>query len=270
MFNRKCSMIGMVHLQPMPGAAGYGGNLDRIMSSGLDEAMTYKENGFDAIMLENMHDAPFRKGYVDPETTAAMAVIASAIKYETQMPLGIQLLAGANIECLAAAMAAASDFIRVEGFVYAHVGDEGFHESSAAELIRRRWALQAEHIKIFADIKKKHSFHAITGDISLIDTARAAEFFKADGVIVTGAHTGDAPDAQDVENVRRGVGCHVLVGSGVDVNNVDRFMPWADAIIIGSSMKVGGEWQNALDTDRVARFIERVREVEHTPARSAK
>lgn len=264
MFNRKCSMIGMVHLQPMPGAAGYSGNLERIMSAAIDESLTYKKNGFDAIMIENMHDAPYRKGYVDPETTAAMAVVATGIKRETQMPLGIQLLAGANIECLAAAIASASDFIRVEGFVFAHVGDEGVHESSAAELIRRRWSLQAERIKIFADIKKKHSAHAITSDVSLVDTAKAAEFFKADGVIVTGAYTGDAPAPKEVENVRGAVGCHVLVGSGVDVNNVDRYMPHADAIIIGSSMKVDGRWQNAIDTERVKRFTERVQELERS------
>lgn len=266
MFNRKCSMIGMVHLQPLPGAAAYAGKLDQILSIGLDEAMTYKKNGFDAIMLENMHDAPFRKGYVDPETTAAMAVIASAIKKETKMPLGIQLLAGANIECLGAAIASGADFIRVEGFVYAHVGDEGIHESSAAELIRRRWSLKADHVKIYADIKKKHSAHAITDDISLVETARAAEFFKADGVIVTGAYTGDAPAFKDVETVKQNVGCHVLVGSGVDVQNVESYMPWSDAIIIGSSMKVDGAWQNAIDNERVTRFIERVRELEQASA----
>lgn len=267
MFNRKCSMIGMVHLPPLPGAAGYGGSIDRIMASGLDEAMTYKENGFDAILLENMHDVPFRKGYVDPETTAAMAVIASAIKYETQMPLGIQLLAGANIEALAAAAAAALDFIRVEGFVFAHVGDEGYQESCAAELIRRRWSLKAEHIKIFADIKKKHSAHSITADVSLTETAVAAEFFKADGVIVTGSHTGHAPEPEEVETVRRAVNCHVLVGSGVNEQNVQKFQPWSDAIIIGSSLKHGGSWQNGLDTEKVKRFVERSRQIEASMTR---
>ena len=37
---------------------------------------------------------------------------------------------------------------------------------------------------VLADIKKKHSSHAITADVA--ETARAAEFFRADGVIVTG------------------------------------------------------------------------------------
>ena len=43
---------------------------------------------------------------------------------------------------------------------------------------------------MLADIKKKHSAHAVTADVSLADTARAAKFFRADGVVVTGAGTG--------------------------------------------------------------------------------
>src|SRR6185436_13037350 len=113
----------------------------------------------------------------------------------------------ANLEALGVAVAADLDFIRVEGFVFAHVGDEGYQESCAAELIRRRCNLKAERVQIFADIKKKHSAHAITGDVSLTETARAAEFFKADGVIVTGMHTGHSPDASEVKNVKSSVGC---------------------------------------------------------------
>lgn len=257
----------MVHLQPLPGAAGYEGSIDRVMSSALDEAMTYKENGFDAIMLENMHDVPYLKGHVEPETTASMSVIGSAIKYETQMPLGIQILAGANLEALGAAVAAGLDFIRVEAFVFAHVGDEGYQESCAAELIRRRWQLRAEKIKIFADIKKKHSAHAITSDVSLVETARAAEFFKADGVVVTGMHTGDPPSGSEVENIRRSVSCNVLVGSGVSEENLKEYQPWCDAIIVGSSLKKDGKWNRALDTERVRRFIERSRQVEASMSR---
>src|SRR5437660_705001 len=130
MFNRKCSIIGVIHLLPLPGAAGYGGSIDEILRWALEDAINYKDQGIDALMIENMHDVPYLKGYVEPETTAAMTVVAQAIKYETMLPLGVQVLAGANLEALGIAVAASLDFIRVEGFVYAHVGDEGIHESS--------------------------------------------------------------------------------------------------------------------------------------------
>jgi len=80
-------------------------------------------------------------------------------------------------------LAADLDFIRCESFVFGHVGDEGFTESDAAELLRYRRTIGADNVKIFTDLKKKHSSHAITSDISIGDAAVAADFFLTDGVI---------------------------------------------------------------------------------------
>ena len=258
MFGRKCSVIGVVHLPPLPGSAGFKGGIDGILATALSDALTYKENGVDALLVENMHDVPYLKGFVYPETTATMTVVARALKYECQLPLGLQLLAGANMEALGAAVAADIDFIRVEGYVYAHIGDEGLHESCAAALIRKRANLHAERIKIFADVKKKHSSHAITSDISLEDTARDAEFFKADGVIVSGMSTGHAPEPSELRAVRSSVACHVLVGSGVTADNVHQFTPNADALIVGSSLKFDGHWRNEVDPARVERLMKTI------------
>ena len=48
------------------------------------------------------------------------------------------------------------NFIRAEGFVFSHVGDEGLINSCAAELIRYRKHIGANNVLIFTDIKKKH------------------------------------------------------------------------------------------------------------------
>jgi hypothetical protein len=229
--------------------------MEAILGTALSDAVSYKDGGVDALLVENMHDVPYLRGHVEPETTAAMAVIAHAIKYETVLPVGIQILAGANLEALGVAVAAGLDFLRVEGYVYAHIGDEGWHQACAAELIRRRASLKAEHIKIFADIKKKHSAHAITHDVSLVETARTAEFFKADGVIVTGPATGYAPDEKDVRSVRAAVSAHVLAGSGVTPANIRQLAESCDALIVGSSAKYDGIWSNEVDPARVEKLI---------------
>lgn len=254
MFGKKCSLIGVVHVHPLPGSAGYAGSMEQLLSFAVTDAITYRENGVDAIMVENMHDVPYLTGYVDPETTAAMTVIANAIKVQTRLPVGVQLLAGANIEALGVATACNLDFIRVEGFVFAHIGDEGFHDSCAAKLVRKRAQLKAQHVKIFADIKKKHSAHAITGDVSLVETAEAAAFFKADGVIVTGAATGKEPAVSDVESLRHGAGLPVLIGSGITPENIPSYAPLVDGLIVGSSAKYDGHWQNAADPARVKKL----------------
>ena len=53
-------------------------------------------------------------------------------------------------------------------------------------MLRYRKMIGAERVRILADIKKKHSAHAITSDVDVGEMARAAQFFGADGVIVTG------------------------------------------------------------------------------------
>lgn len=265
MFNRRCSIIAMIHLQPLPGSAGYDGSIERITNFALADADVYKQCGVDALLVENMHDVPYLKGRVEPETTAAMATVISRIKQEINLPLGVQVLAGANLEALGMAVAASLDFVRAEGFVFAHVGDEGIHEAQAAALVRRRAYLKAEGIKILADIKKKHAAHSITEDVSIIETAKAAEFFKADGVIVTGGFTGGAAVPEEVQSVREAVSCLVLVGSGVTVENVHRYHPYASGLIVGSSFKEGGHWANALDKKRVKMFMDRCAELEQQP-----
>jgi uncharacterized protein len=259
MFGRTCSLIGSVHVPALPGSAGYCGNMEAVLGQSLFDALTYKEAGFDALILENMHDVPYHKGFVDPETVAAMTVIANAVKYETMLPIGVQLLAGANEEALGVALACGLDFLRVEGFVFAHVGDEGIHESCAARLIRKRSFLQATKIKIFADIKKKHSAHAITSDVDIFATATAAEFFCADGVVLTGKVTGDPPGTVAVEHTKKTLKVPVIVGSGVTAQNIESYARFAaDAVIVGSDAKVDGDWRNPVDPERAERLVDKL------------
>ena len=120
---------------------------------------------------------------------------------------------------------------------------------------RYRRAIGAD-VRVFADIKKKHSAHAITADVDLAETARAAEFFQADGVIVSGAATGSPTDPEEVRSAAAAVSIPVLVGSGVTPENLAAFGA-ADALIVGSSVKEGGLWSNRLDEQRL-RAITRV------------
>ncbi len=184
-----------------------------------------------------------------------MAVVGRAVRRESGLPLGVQVLAGANREALAVAHACGAAFVRVEGFVFAHVADEGLIESSAGELLRYRRAIGAEEVRVFADVKKKHSAHALTADVDLVETARAAELFLADGVVVTGAETGRAADPGEVAAVAAAVGVPTLVGSGVTPENLHRFVA-ADGLIVGSAAKRGGVWSGAVDADRCAALAE--------------
>jgi len=254
LFGAPRALIGMIHVGALPGTPDSHHSLEKLAQVALSEARVYRDEGFSAIAIENMHDRPYLNGAVGPEIVAAMAVIGRELRREVDLPLGVQVLAGANREAIAVAHACGADFVRVEGFVFAHVADEGLIDASAGELLRYRRAIGAERVRVFADIKKKHAAHAVTADVSLAATAKAAEFFLADGVIVTGGATGEPADPADVGAVSEAVQVPVFVGSGLAPDNLARYAG-AQGFIVGSSVKQGGQWSNALDRDAVRAMV---------------
>lgn len=136
-----------------------------------------------------MHDIPYvQSKHFGPEVVATLTRCALAVKsvLPKEMICGLQILALGNKEALAVSKIANLDFIRAEGFVFSHVADEGFTDACAGELLRYRSQIDAKDIKVYTDIKKKHSAHSITSDVSLLETAHAAEYFLSDGIIITG------------------------------------------------------------------------------------
>src|SRR5689334_18803472 len=134
MFSTPKPIIGMIHIGALPGTPANTQSVAEIIAQAAREAAVYRECGVDGIVIENMHDVPYLRGSVGPEIVAAMTLAGRAVKSESRLAVGIQILAGANLEAVAVAHAAGLDFIRAESFVFAHVADEGFIESSAAKL----------------------------------------------------------------------------------------------------------------------------------------
>jgi len=252
-------IIGMVHLKALPGTAAFCGSAKEIIDAAMRESALLKKAGIDALLLENMHDVPYLKKEVGPEISSLMAVAAYEIKKANSLPCGIQVLAGANKAALAIAKAAGLDFIRAEGFVYAHVADEGWMDGCAGELLRYRKMIDAENVLIFTDIKKKHCAHAITADVDIVETAKTAAYFRSDGIILTGAATGKEADLNEIERVKKNCDFPLLIGSGVTIENVAHYLPFSDALVVGSHFKKNGFWANEMDESVVKNFMEKVR-----------
>jgi membrane complex biogenesis BtpA family protein len=256
-FSSTKPVIAMVHVGALPGTPASRATVRELEAQAIAEARIYRDAGVHGIGIENMHDVPYLRGSVGPEVVAALAIIARAVKEESGLPCGIQVLAGANHEALAVAHAASLDFVRVEGFAFAHVADEGIIESSAASLLRYRRNIGAEHVQVWADVKKKHAAHAITADVGIGETAAAAEFMRADAVIVTGAVTGAHPDDADIADVRARCRLPLYLGSGLTTDNVAQYYPLADGFIVGSFFKRDGRWSETVDPRRVEQFMSR-------------
>ncbi|XP_062544967.1 uncharacterized protein F13E9.13, mitochondrial isoform X3 [Armigeres subalbatus] len=260
LFNNKFPIIGMIHLDALPGTPFYRGNFDAIITKAIEEAKIYTNNSIDAVIIENMNDVPYvQRQCFGPETVACMTKIASIIRETVKhIPCGIQVLACGNEEALAVAKACNLNFIRAEGFIFSHVADEGFTNANAGQLLRYRRNIDADHIRILTDIKKKHSAHAITDDVSLKDTAKAAEFFRSDGIVLTGTSTGCETNVDDLKDLHNEIELPLIVGSGVTVENVSEYWNIADAAIVGSYFKQKGHWKGDLSEVKVQEFMSKL------------
>ena len=257
LFQKDNAIIGMVHLQALPGTPSNKLTVGQITDVAVEDATTLAQLGFDALLVENMHDTPYMLREVGPEIVAAITAATVAIIDAVDIPVGIQILAGANTAAIAVAHATGAQFIRAEGFAFASIADEGIMDTAdAGPLLRERRRIDAENVAILADIQKKHSSHAITSDLSIGDHARGAEFMGADGVIVTGNHTGHAVDIAQLREVRGATDLPLIVGSGVTPKNVKEILEYADGAIVGSSLKIDGNWSNKLDSQRCKELID--------------
>lgn len=255
LFSRSKPIIGVIHVGALPGTPRCSSSVSELVATAKTEARLYREAGVDGVIIENMHDIPYLRGEVGPEIVSAMTAVSVEVKHECGLPVGVQILAGANIEAMAVAHAAGLDFIRAEGYAYAHVADEGLIQSSAAKLLRFRKMIGATRVQVWTDVKKKHAAHAITADVSLGETAETVEFMGADCVIVTGSATGKPPSVEDVDEAKNHCGLPVFLGSGITDANIADFYDHADGFIIGTAFKVDGVWSNTIDPSRVSRLM---------------
>lgn len=255
-FSTERALVGMVHLHALPGTPKHRYSIKRIMQMAVEEARLLVDEGFDSILLENMHDVPYLRRDVGPEIVSAMTSVCGAVRAAVDVPLGVQILAGANHASLAVAHVIGAQFIRAEGFVFASVADEGLiGDADAGPLLRYRRAIGAENVSILADIRKKHSAHAITSDVDVCEYAKAAEFFGADGVIITGLSTGQAIRIDDLGTARVATKLPLVVGSGVTPQCVEHLFAYADALIVGSWYKHDGVWSQPPDPARVRQLV---------------
>jgi hypothetical protein len=247
----------MVHVGALPGTPRAAAGIDALIESALADASALAQAGFDALIVENMHDAPYVHGdRLGPEIVASMTVLAREVRGAVGLPTGVQILSGGNRHALAVALASGCGMIRCENFVYAHVADEGLlPEAEAGPLLRYRRAIGADGVGVWCDIKKKHASHVLTADVPIEEAAEAAAFFGADALVVTGSMTAKPASADDLRRVRGATDLPVVVGSGVSEGNVGAMLGLARAAIVGSSIKVGGSWRHAVDPRAAERLV---------------
>ena len=256
LFGVKNPIIGMVHLWPLPGAPGYSGyGMDTILDQARRDTEALLEGGVDGLIVENMWDLPYYVSTdVQIEAVAAQAVAAREVVKMADVPVGVNVIHNGWQAELAIAVAAGLNFVRVCILTGARLWDTGdLDPGCAANLLRRRKELGAEHLKLFADVDKKHSL-PFPG-LDLETHIQWTEFYRADALIVSGRMTGDAPPLDKVRQAKEAATRPILMGSGTTAENIAEFLNYADGAIVGSSLKVDGVAENPVDVERVRRYM---------------
>ena len=257
LFGVKKPIIGVVHLRALPGAPRYSGESVRdIYASGVRDAVTLARGGIDGIMVENAGDMPFsRPEDIGMETVSALTAACIEIREAVEVPIGITCVANGVMQGLAIAKAVDAQWVRANQWVNAYIANEGFLNGDAARALRYRNAIGAQSVKILADVHVKFGAHAITSDRSVSEQATDAEWFDADVLIATGARTGSPTQTDEVEQVREGTNLPVIVGSGLDVSQLNDLFGVADGAIVGQWLKEEGRWWNPVDPRRVEQLV---------------
>ncbi|RLG87202.1 MAG: hypothetical protein DRO18_03490 [Thermoprotei archaeon] len=247
-------VIGMVHLRPLPNTPKYRDeSIDELLDHALREAKALIEGGIDAILVENFNDVPYEPKPSDPIVVSVMTLIVNEIR-KLGVPVGVNVLRNGCIEALAIAHTAKASFIRCNVFVETIVTDQGIIEPIAPKLMRYKRLLGAG-VKVFADIHVKHGKPLVNRPIEEV-ALEAFDRGLADAVIVTGERTGIPPKMNVLRSVKSAVGDRpVIVGSGVNAENIGEILSIADGVIVGTYLKKNGIVTNPVDVERVKKIM---------------
>ncbi|WP_299405675.1 BtpA/SgcQ family protein [uncultured Roseobacter sp.] len=254
-FAQEKPVIGMVHLGALPGAPLYDPSVDLVAAARAD-LRSLQAAGFDAVMFGNENDRPY-EFEVDAASTAMMAYVIGQLRDDITVPFGVNMLWD-PMASVAVGAATGAAFVR-EIFTGTYASDMGVWSPDAGQAMRYRARLGRSDMAMLFNVSAEfaHSLDARP----LPDRARSAVFSSIpDAVLVSGQITGEAATLGDLEAVKAALpGTPVMANTGVKHDTVADVLRIADGCIVGSSLKVDGDTWNAVDPDRAADFMARVR-----------
>jgi membrane complex biogenesis BtpA family protein len=257
-------VIGMIHLDPLPGAPGFEDDLAAVISTALSDADALVAGGIGAVMIENFHDVPFYRGRVPAHTVAAMAVIVDRVRRRhPDLAVGVNVLRNDAAAALAIAAATGASYVRVNVHGGAAVTDQGLIQGQAHRTLRLRRDLglvgrsaAVPGVGIFADVQVKHARALVPRGL----VATACDLRRrglADAVIVTGDATGAPADPRELSALREALpDCPLLVGSGADPTNLAEYTTDADGFIVGTAIQTHSDGRGRASTGATERWLD--------------
>lgn len=255
---RRKTVIAMAHIGALPGAPLYDadGGVDRLIENVIKDIDKLQAGGVDAIMFGNENDRPYELT-ASTESMAAMTAVVMAVKPLLKVPFGVNYLWDPYATVAIASVTGAS-FAR-EIFTGLFASDMGLWEPNAAKALRLRRSLGRPDLKLMFNINAEFADSLDTRPIAL--RAKSAVFSSlADVILVSGPLTGQPAEVSNLSSVRTAIPeTPLLANTGVNIDNVADIMAYADGCVIGTHFKVDGNTWNAVDGERVNRFMDKLR-----------
>jgi uncharacterized protein len=257
-FGQRKPVIAMVHLGAMPGTPLHdaAGGVEAILRGAEADLAALQAAGVDAVMFGNENDRPYELK-VDVASTATMAHVIGRLRDRITVPFGVNVLWD-PMATMALAAATGAAFVR-EIFTGTYASDMGPWTPDAGAALRYRTRVGRGDLAMLYNVSAE--FADSLDRRSLPDRARSAVFSSVpDAVLVSGQITGEAAALSDLEAVKRVLpDTPVLANTGVKHATIADVLRVADGCIVGSALKVDGHTWNAVDPDRAADFMDRVR-----------
>lgn len=248
-------LIGMVHLRPLPGAPRYDGDFGGVIDAAGEDARRLGRAGFEAVIVENLGDAPYFAEDVPAITVAAMTRVVAAVAGVARVPVGVNVLRNDAMAAMAVAAAGGASFIRVNVLSGVMHTDQGTITGRAAELARLRAAI-APQVEVLADVFVKHA----TAPPGLTIERAALDLWErsgADGIVVSGSGTGLPLDRSRLAAVRAAIpDAPLYAGSGVDPATVASLLEVCAGVIVGTAIKEGGVTTAPVDEIRAKQLVD--------------
>jgi uncharacterized protein len=259
-FGSSKPIIAMIHLPPLPGAPLYDrdGGMQKILDHAAADIEALQVGGVDAVMFGNEGDRPYLLK-ASPQSLAAMAYAVGALRPSIKVPFGVNYLWD-PVATVSLAVASGAAFAR-EIFTGVYESDMGVWAPDAATALRLKADLGRPDLALLFNINAE--FASPLGSRTIAARARSAVFSSlADVVLVSGAMTGEGVETAALKIVKDAVpGTPVFANTGVNIDTVADILRIGDGAVVGTHFKIGGNTWNAVDRDRVARFMDKVREL---------
>lgn len=254
--NKKRAVISMAHIGALPGSPLYDadGGMDKLTEGVIKDIEKLQAGGVDAIMFGNENDRPYLLE-ATPESIAAMTTVVASVKPLLKVPFGVNYLWDPTAS-VAIGSATGASFVR-EIFTGVFASDMGVWAPNCARPSRMRTNLGRKDMKMLFNINAEFAHSLDQRSIGL--RAKSAVFSSlADAILVSGPITGQPADGSQLREAAEAIdgAVPVFANTGVNIDNVKDVMSVAQGCIIGTHFKIDGDTWNAVDGDRVKRFMD--------------